>query len=153
MKLYIAGPMSGWPNYNFESFDMARDSLCEAGHEVISPADMDREIGFDGTSLIPEDEHDDFVRDAVMRNVMALAKCGVEGIFLLPYAHDSKGTRVELAIAELLDLHVFRPCLHHDQFEHYDKHFYHHPALGLISSFRFPAPPKRRVCNEDECYA
>ncbi len=47
--IYIAGPMSGYPQYNFPAFDEARDELRENGWQVVSPADMDREHGLDPT--------------------------------------------------------------------------------------------------------
>lgn len=48
-KVYIAGKMRGVPYYNFPAFDAAKKRLEELGFEVFSPADMDRETGFDPT--------------------------------------------------------------------------------------------------------
>lgn len=53
-SLYIAGKMRGIPYYNFPAFDAARDRLVGLGFEVLSPADMDRESGFDPLGF---DEH------------------------------------------------------------------------------------------------
>lgn len=39
---YVAGPMRGYPHFNFSSFDRARDILVDHGVFVISPADIDR---------------------------------------------------------------------------------------------------------------
>ena len=36
--LYIAGPMSGWPESNYPLFHAAEEILREAGYEVINPA-------------------------------------------------------------------------------------------------------------------
>lgn len=44
---YIAGKMRGVPYYNFPAFDKARDRLVGLGLKALSPADMDREAGFD----------------------------------------------------------------------------------------------------------
>ncbi|MHB1846903.1 MAG: DUF4406 domain-containing protein, partial [Deltaproteobacteria bacterium] len=38
----MAGPMRGLPDYNFSAFDAARDFLAGLGHDVVSPADIDR---------------------------------------------------------------------------------------------------------------
>lgn len=47
MKLYLAGPMRGKPKYNFPAFDAAAAKLRLLGHEIVSPAEHDREDGFD----------------------------------------------------------------------------------------------------------
>jgi len=44
---YIAGPMRGYPEYNFPAFDAARDAVTYFGFDAISPADVDRSDGFD----------------------------------------------------------------------------------------------------------
>src|SRR5262245_23383467 len=45
-KIYIAGPMRGYPSYNFPAFDEAEAALTAGGWRVLSPAAMDRAIGF-----------------------------------------------------------------------------------------------------------
>ena len=41
-KIYIAGPMTGLPNYNFEAFDRAATRLSARGFDVKNPADVGR---------------------------------------------------------------------------------------------------------------
>ncbi|MDL2318088.1 DUF4406 domain-containing protein [Eubacteriales bacterium OttesenSCG-928-A19] len=38
MTVYIAGPMSGLPNYNFDRFNAKETELLAAGHRVLNPA-------------------------------------------------------------------------------------------------------------------
>lgn len=44
LRVYLAGPMRGYANFNFPAFAYARDKLREQGFEVFSPADRDREV-------------------------------------------------------------------------------------------------------------
>ena len=46
MTCYIAGPMTGYPRFNFDAFDAARDDLRSDGYDVISPADLDIRLSF-----------------------------------------------------------------------------------------------------------
>lgn len=55
MRVYIAGPMRGYPFYNFKAFDAAEAELRELGHDVINPANVSREIVM-GVGLPPENE-------------------------------------------------------------------------------------------------
>jgi hypothetical protein len=41
-RVYIAGPMRGYPDANFPMFDQARDLFSSRGYMVINPADIDR---------------------------------------------------------------------------------------------------------------
>ena len=87
MKIYIAGPMRGKKWFNFPDFDWAKESLERAGWEVISPADLDREIGFDVASLPPDTDWSDVsklgfdLKAAIQRDVAAILNC--DAIFML----------------------------------------------------------------------
>lgn len=100
MKIYLAGPMSGHPNFNFPVFDHYKAHLERTGHDVVSPADLDRETGFDGTDATLV--NDDFKRRAIQRDIQALSEC--EAIALMPGWEHSKGVAVELAAARFLGL-------------------------------------------------
>lgn len=55
-RIYISGPMRGRQFYNFPAFDAAKQALERIGYEVVSPADMDRELRhFDGLLCDPSD--------------------------------------------------------------------------------------------------
>ena len=54
MKLYIAGPMTGYPEWNFPAFREAARELRMRDFEMVSPAEMDeQDFGFDGTGEPP----------------------------------------------------------------------------------------------------
>lgn len=109
-RIYIAGPMTSYINFNFEAFDHMRDHLHAQNIIPVSPADLDRAIGFDPARpeahhAILEADRSAFMRSAVIRDVAALADC--TGIVMLNGWGQSKGARAELAVAEWLGLSVY----------------------------------------------
>lgn len=110
MKTYLAGRMRGIPLFNFPAFDAAAAELRKSGIEVISPAELDRESGFDPTNLpndwdwssLPEDFA---LRHAAARDLAALLQC--DSIHLLPGWQNSVGAQAELAVAKWIGLGVF----------------------------------------------
>lgn len=111
-RCYIAGPMRGYEKFNFDAFDAARDRGKVLGWDICSPADMDREMGFDGTQSIENFKFN--LKAAIIRDIIAV--CGCNAIALLPNWENSSGARVELAAAQFLGLPVlnafdFKPML------------------------------------------
>jgi len=47
MRYYLAGPMRGFPEYNFPKFHEATSELRRLGHDVFNPAERDLQDGFD----------------------------------------------------------------------------------------------------------
>ena len=41
MKVFISGPMKGYPNFNKEAFDQAEKELVQQGYTVFNPAWID----------------------------------------------------------------------------------------------------------------
>ena len=111
MKIYIAGPMRGKKWFNFPDFDWAKECLVRAGWEAISPADLDRKIGFDAGNLPPDTDWSDVsklgfdLKAAVQRDVAAICQC--DAIFMLHGWSESRGAKAEKAVAEWLGLMVF----------------------------------------------
>jgi nucleoside 2-deoxyribosyltransferase len=103
MRVYLAGPMTGKCQYNFPAFESYRNFLRGLGAEVVCPAEMDLEYGFD-PSLPMEEQGFDY--DEVMRrDLAALATC--EGVVFLPGSEDSRGCISEGELAVALGLRVF----------------------------------------------
>lgn len=106
MKIYLAGPMRGYKLYNFPLFDEYRNTLTIDGWSVVSPADLDRQHGFDPIRL-PAD-HDwmnfDGFEECIQRDLDALRQC--QAIALMPGWHTSVGARMELAEALKLNLRI-----------------------------------------------
>ena len=95
---YIAGPMSGYPEYNFPAFDAAQARLEALGFKVISPAQIDRDEGFDPTKdeVTPE-----LMADIVRRDIEAIIKSDI--IILLDGWEDSKGAVAEANVGRWLN--------------------------------------------------
>lgn len=105
-RIYIAGGMSKLPLYNFPAFDAARDKLKAEGWEVISPADLDRERGFDPTDtskpLPPVDKA--FLDEAMRIDIEAILSC--DAIYMLKGWQQSTGAKAEHALAKWKHIEV-----------------------------------------------
>lgn len=101
MKVYIAGPMTGYRDYNFPAFDVAAKRLRDCGYAVVNPADLDRERGFD-PSLDEADAA--FLRNALQRDLSAICDC--DGVAVLDGWQQSLGACIEVALAVRLGLRV-----------------------------------------------
>ena len=100
--VYIAGPMRSIPHFNFPAFDAARDKLAQMGYNVVSPADLDRDEGFD--AMLMRDDSDWNVipdglneRDIVERDVDAVMDC--DELVRLTGWESSTGAKAEVALA------------------------------------------------------
>lgn len=102
--VYIAGPMTNIPEFNFPAFDEAADKWRAKGYTVISPAEHDRDEGLDVTGMtgsFAEAAAAGFDLTATLLwdlNQVAHA----DGIILLPGWGNSSGVRAELSLAAAL---------------------------------------------------
>ena len=98
--------MRGYDKYNFPAFDKAAAGLRAIGWNVISPAEMDREAGFDenkNQEITPEMMDDFFDRD-----VAAIRKS--HAIYLLKGWQESKGAVAERHLALWRNLKIIEEC-------------------------------------------
>lgn len=93
LKLYLAGPMTGYPELNFPAFHAAAAQLRAAGYEVVNPAEL---------NLDPSTPW----RVCMQIDIRELVLC--EGIALLPAWERSKGALLEYRIATGLDMPATR---------------------------------------------
>jgi hypothetical protein len=109
MRIYLAGPMRGIRFYNFPAFDAARD-LFTPLYEVISPADMDRAVGFDAMAL-PENTDwmeppPNFSFEAcVERDLEAVREC--DALYMLDGWATSRGACAEHAVGVWMGKTIF----------------------------------------------
>ncbi len=102
--VYLAGPMTGYDNYNFRAFDDTERLLHKRyGCSVVNPAEVDRAVQvhavMEGRS---KREMTEFFMDL---NTATIKKC--TALALLEGWEDSAGARHELAMADRLDIKTF----------------------------------------------
>jgi hypothetical protein len=110
MKIYLAGPMRGYPSFNFPAFDFAAALLRAEGHDVFSPAERDRTIhglaledNASGNEQIAEKLLGFSLREALAADTQFIA-LAADAIALLPGWEKSSGALAELALAKALGL-------------------------------------------------
>lgn len=98
MKVYIAGPMTGLPDYNRAAFYLAAERLKEQGYIPKHTAWM----------------VDDLDRVDYMRNSIELMLT-CDAIFLLNGWKDSLGAKVEKSIADVCGLQIIEEVTEDDR--------------------------------------
>lgn len=111
MRIYIAGPMSGIPQFNIPAFDYAAERLRAAGCDAVSPAELDdpktRQAALDS----PDGEIQGTLNgetwgDFLARDVKLVAD-GIDAVALLPGWEGSRGAQLEVFVARLCKLPIF----------------------------------------------
>jgi hypothetical protein len=87
MRVYVSGPMTGMPRYNFPAFFEAARKLRRAGYRVHNPATKGNPVGW---------TWEDFMR----YDLVKLIDC--DAIFMLPGWRKSRGARLERHVAKEL---------------------------------------------------
>lgn len=101
MKVYLSGPMTGLPEFNFPAFHAGAAELRAAGYEVANPAEEDLNDGFNPSIDDPADLD---LRAALERDIEAVLAC--DALVLLPGWMDSPGTAVEVLTARAMGIPV-----------------------------------------------
>ena len=95
-RIYIAGPMTGLPEFNYPAFNRAATALRAKGYHVENPAD---------NPVPPCGTWKGYMRMAIAQ----LVTC--DTVVLLPGWRESKGAKVEHQLALDLDLDVLNPWI------------------------------------------
>jgi nucleoside 2-deoxyribosyltransferase len=96
MRIYLAGPMRGRVEHNFPAFRNGAALLRLLGHEVVSPAEHDLDLGFD--PKLPLEAQNFDLRAALAWDLeQVLAADAV--VTLFGWQH-SAGARAEVATAQ-----------------------------------------------------
>lgn len=111
MRVYLAGPMTGIPHFNYPAFNAAAAILRADGHEVFNPAEHDvLTYGKDisnpkGCAVQAATEHG-FDRRAALKADLAWICDNADAIALLPGWERSTGANAEMALAKALGLKI-----------------------------------------------
>lgn len=89
MKVYIAGPMTGIPEYNRPAFHKVAAQLTEQGHVALNP------------SILP----DGLSKAAYMDICCAMVRCA-DGVYMLEGWEKSEGALIEYALAKTAGLTI-----------------------------------------------
>lgn len=115
MKVYIAGPMTGIPQFNVPLFDRVAAELRSMGYDVVSPAELDspemRAAALeskDGALAPLEQTTKETWGQVLARDVRVLSDQGIEGIVLLPGWQKSRGATLESTVGLLNGLKFYQ---------------------------------------------
>lgn len=96
MRLYIAGPMAGYPDANRENFLWAEDALTKAGYEIVSPRLVNE------ACMLPMG--DERWLHCMKQDIRMIVEC--DGVAVLHGHEMSKGACVETFLARALNMEV-----------------------------------------------
>lgn len=114
MKIYLAGPMSGIPQFNAPAFIDAAAKLRGAGFEVVSPYEFDAKSGLgdainastNGSVAKLTEQTGETWGSLLARDVRIIADEGITDIVVLPGWTYSKGARLEVFVGLLKGLAI-----------------------------------------------
>ncbi|SDG21439.1 protein of unknown function, partial [Cellulosimicrobium cellulans] len=89
MRVYVAGPMTGYPEYNYPAFNAAAARLAQLGYEPVNPATHPAQPTWS-----------DYLRLALAAVVT------VDAVAVLPGWEASRGARLEVHVSHALGLPV-----------------------------------------------
>lgn len=123
-KIYIAGPMSGYPNFNFDAFYAAAKIFEELGWTVFNPANKEGETlseasKVNGDHIQAQKDGFDF-RSVYTWDVNKVIEA--DAIFMLDGWEASLGAQGELAVARAMQKH----------YPEYEVIFQTHPAIVAV---------------------
>jgi hypothetical protein len=104
---YLAGPMSGIPQFNYPAFHRIADKLRQMGFTIKSPAELDTPEQQEEAMKSHDGDASVLVRDTgitwgdtLAKDVKLVADV-VDGIIAMPTWYKSRGARLEVFVANL----------------------------------------------------
>lgn len=100
-RIYVAGPMRGYPNFNYPKFNGFTSELADAGWDVVNPVCVGESIA-DAEAI----NDDPALLEAVLAaEILALKTC--DAVYLLNGWEKSDGARKEVAAAIAHGLKIY----------------------------------------------
>jgi hypothetical protein len=110
VKIYIAGPMRGYDEFNFPAFRKAATDLRVQGHEVFSPHERDEHNGLNTEGMkgtLDELSREGFsLRHALAADLDWICRQG-DAVVLLDGWEFSLGATAEVATADAIGIPVY----------------------------------------------
>ncbi len=111
-RLYVAGPMTYIPHFNFPAFDAKAADLREAGYDVVSPAELDDPEDRARAMASPDGAPMHYTygkthADFLARDLKIIAD-QIDGIVVLPGWSKSTGARIETFVGFAYGKPVYR---------------------------------------------
>jgi len=112
MKIYLAGPMRGYPEFNADAFDHWALILRSNGHEVFSPAE--NSVKLFGETMLKKANGDEgrmggdemTIGRTVFHIDLAYICLQADAVALMPGWEKSKGATAETAVGRALGIIV-----------------------------------------------
>lgn len=120
LKLYLAGPMTGIPKFNFPVFDKAAAELRQRRYDVISPAEIDDPKTREAALASPNGSLDDLPPGESYGNLLSrdvkIVIDVVDAVAVLPGWEGSRGARIEVFTARQMGKPIYAVRPHADSF-------------------------------------
>lgn len=100
-RIYVAGPMRGYPKFNYPKFNDYTESLRSVGWDVVNPVEISAGYG------TPEQINADPALLAAVTEVELDTIKTCDAIYLLDGWQNSEGARMELATAIAYGLKIY----------------------------------------------
>jgi hypothetical protein len=111
MRVYIAGPMTGYEHYNVDAFLLAESDWRRAGHDAVTPWEANNAVWQKhyGRDFNPREDVCDYgdplIREILAADLALLATA--DAIAVLPGWRKSRGVAVELSVASSMGIPVY----------------------------------------------
>lgn len=116
---YLAGPMTGYPQFNYPAFDAAAADLRDQGYKIVSPAELDDPDTRKWAESSPDGVHRDVVDNGgeaygkeygsfLGRDVQIVADQNCVGVICLDGWEKSRGAQLETHVARVMHKEILK---------------------------------------------